>query len=394
MGDWKFNIGDIISDGRRNLTITNREIRYLSKQKRPCNQKWCQYTCNVCGWTEGWISEKALCEGKGCSCCHGVVIVKGINDIATKAPYVIPYLVDPEDAYRYTVFSNKKVKTKCPVCGEQRDYRIVQLTTSPYVCRRCGSASSLPEKFFYEFLKMYNIDFISQLSSAQKKWCGKYRYDFYIPSVNTIIELHGKQHYNKGIYNRTYEEIHAIDDKKIKLAFDNGIDNYCIIPFVRSEKKEMIEALINHEVIELLGIDKSNLKDNLGKCFEKIYKSRLIPVCDYYNHNPDLSAKDIGKKLGISAPTVLKALHYGNEYGLCNYDGQKKLEKVRNTNNSAVSKAVIITDLTGCEHKFKSIREASRQSLQLFGIHFSRFFIMKHIRNGKALNGYMFRGTN
>ena len=219
MTKWKYNIGDNVIDEKRNFTITDREIKYMDHYKKPCHQKWYKLTCNICGWDEGWKSEKSLCsDKKGCACCRGRVVVKGINDIATKAPYIIPYLLNPEDAYKYTPYSTAIIKTKCPICGEIREYRIAQLTSYPYVCNRCGKHLSVPERFFYEFLKFYNIDFIPQLSSAKMAWCGKYRYDFYIPIINAIIELHGRQHYELGIYKRSYDDIRQRDIEKNKIG--------------------------------------------------------------------------------------------------------------------------------------------------------------------------------
>lgn len=394
MAEWKYNIGDHINDGRRNLTITGRKIRYLSQQKKPCHQKWVKYTCNICGWTEGWISEKSLTEGKGCSCCSGRVIVKGINDAATRAPHIIPYLVNPDDANLYTPSCQRLVKTKCPFCGATREYRMAQLTSAPYVCYRCGKRNSIPERFFHEFLTMYNIEFIPQLSSAKMRWCGKYRYDFFIPSINAIIELHGRQHFQRGIYNRTFMEIKNIDKKKKRLALSNGIKNYCVIPFVRSEKNEMIETLINHEVIDLLGIQRENLIANLEKCYERILGNRMIDICEYYNSHPDLSAVNIGKRLGISSPTVLKALHDGTDLGLCSYDGQKRLRETQNRNTAERSMPIEIICPDGEILKFNSIKETYRESKTLFGFQLSRWFIKKYCNNGECVNGYRFRFAN
>lgn len=391
MADWRYNIGDNINDGRRNLTITDREIRYMSHYKHPCHQKWDKYTCNICGWTEGWITEKNLYEGKGCSCCHGNIVVKGINDLATKAPYVIPYLVDIEDAYKYTPSSSRIIKTKCPICGDIRDYRISQLTKNAYICHRCGIHVSAPEKLFYEFLKMYNIDFIPQLSSAKMKWCKQYRYDFYIPCISTIVEIHGKQHYELGIYSRSYENIHEIDEIKKRLAMENEIKHYCIIPLTRSEKDTMIDVLLNHEIMTLLNIDKRDLKDNLNKCFANTFGNQMQEICEYYTQHPELSAVKIAKHFGISSPTVLKALHNGTDFGLCLYDGQAILKRVRGKNWTINSKKIEVTDINGKKFEFPSIRETERMSDQVFNRHFSRFFIKKHCKNGELLDGYRFR---
>lgn len=391
MANWKLNIGDIINDGRRNLTITDREIRYMSSWKKPCNEKWCRYTCNVCGWKDGWIPEKSLIEGKGCRCCHGKTVIKGINDIATLTPYVVPYLVDPNDAFRYRPFATATVKTQCPICKEIRDYKISQLTTAPYACHRCGKNTSIYERIFYEFLVMYKIDFITQLSSANMKWCGKYKYDFYFPSINAIAEINGKQHYGVDIYNRSSKEIGENDVKKMMLAFENGIEMYCIFPFKKAGKKEMIDIIYNHPIIDELKINRDNLKHNLEICYANAFDKRKISICKYYNKHPNLSAVKIGEVFGVSSPTVLHALWDGTKLGLCNYDGQKKLQDTLKKNTETTSKSIEIIDSDQKSYRFKSIREAERESYSKIGIHFSRFLIKKHCLSGEILNGCLFK---
>lgn len=395
MANWRLNIGDIINDGRRNLIITDREIRFMSNWNKPCNEKWVKYTCNNCGWTEGWSPEKALLQGKGCRCCKGGIVVNGINDIATKAPYIIPYCVNSDDIYKYTVSSNAIIKTKCPFCKTIRDYHIAQLVKAPYVCHTCGKNTSIPEKFFIEFLNIYHIDYIYQLSSAKQKWCKNFRYDFYLPLFNIIIELHGGQHYNpKGIYNRSYEEIHKNDDIKRQLAFENGIKNYYIIPTIRSEKNQLIASIINHEIIDVLKIDRKFLKENLEICYKKIFDKRSLAICQYYIQHPTFSAIKIAQHFNVSSTTVLHALWDGTELGFCHYDGQKKLQEIRKQNNLLISKKVEITKPNGEKIQFESIRELYRQSNEIFGHQLSRWYINKYCNTGENYNGFYLKYIN
>lgn len=390
MINWKLNIGDTINDGRRNLTITDKEIRYMSTWSKPCNAKWVKYTCNNCGWTEGWSPEKSIFEGKGCQCCHGKIVVKGINDIATTAPNIIPFLLNTEDAYKYKSASQAIVKTKCPFCGEIRDYRIPQLVTAPYVCHKCGKNTSIAEKFFKEFLKMYHIEFIFQLSSAKMKWCNKYRYDFYLPALQAIIEINGKQHYT-GIYNRTYKEIHETDILKRNLAFKNGIKNYYVIPILRSEKNQLIETIMNHEIIDILKIDRKFLKQNLEICYSNIFNKLSLEICQYYMEHPDYSAIKIAEFFNVSSSTVLHALWDGTELGICQYNGQQKLQTTRIKNIKLISKSVEVTKPNGEKIIFDSIRELNRQSIHIFGKEITRWFIKKYCTTGELYNNYQFQ---
>lgn len=61
---------------------------------------------------------------------------------------------------------------------------------------------------------------------------GKYRYDFYLPDLNILLEVHGQQHYefntyfykNRGEATRAHER----DRRKCNFALAKGIKLYCI----------------------------------------------------------------------------------------------------------------------------------------------------------------------
>ena len=62
-----------IKDNKRNLTITE-ELYILKGEKQPNGiiatrpNMWYKYTCNICGWTEGYIRRGSLLtDKKGCA---------------------------------------------------------------------------------------------------------------------------------------------------------------------------------------------------------------------------------------------------------------------------------------------------------------------------------------
>ena len=59
--NFKIDIGTIFKDNRRDITITDRKYKDDKNNKQ---WKWYKYTCNVCGWTEGWLHENALLKQK------------------------------------------------------------------------------------------------------------------------------------------------------------------------------------------------------------------------------------------------------------------------------------------------------------------------------------------
>ena len=120
--DFKIEIGATIKDEKRDLAITDREYRQDLNSK---NQKWYKYTCNKCGWTEGWIIEGNLMSSKqGCSCCSGMIVVEHINSIVAdkETHWMIPcFQGGYDEAKLYTKCSIKEIQSKCPICGKVKD---------------------------------------------------------------------------------------------------------------------------------------------------------------------------------------------------------------------------------------------------------------------------------
>ena len=61
---------------------------------------------------------------------------------------------------------------------------------------------------------------------------GLYRYDFFLPEINTVLEINGEQHYT---YNKKFHKTKADfsraqerDRRKISYALARGIKIYCI----------------------------------------------------------------------------------------------------------------------------------------------------------------------
>ena len=83
-------------------------------------------------------------------------------------------------------------------------------------------------------------------------------YYFYIPSSNTIIEVHGAQHYDKGfeaIGGRTLKDEQRNDAEKYKLAKANGITNYIVVDARRSRFEYIRDSIVeNATIIKLYDI--------------------------------------------------------------------------------------------------------------------------------------------
>ena len=327
--NFKVEIGTEFVDDNRNLTVIGRKMVSDSKGTL---RKMYNYHCNICNWDGGLVDEGHLLSGIGCSCCAKSVIVPYINDIYTTNPEFIKYFKYEEDTHKTTICSKKKFMMVCPFCGNEQMYSTNNLSANGFSCKRCGDGIPYGEKFVYSLLQSLNINFITQLSRTTFKWCEKYKYDFYIPSINTIIEVHGRQHYfnEESAKNELYGYCHDVDITKENLAINNGIDNYIIIDCRKSNLQYIKESIINTILLQLLNVSINDIDWN--ECDKYTSKSFTIEVCDYKNNHPELSTTDIGKVFHIARTTIQKYLQRGAELGICIYD--KDFERRFKTKNA------------------------------------------------------------
>jgi len=124
------------------------------------------------------------------------------------------------DQYRGT---HTKIRFRCQVCGcifKTEPNAILRLSGCPSCAEPKG------ESAIESFLKAYNISYIRQKSFDRVKSKKLLRYDFYVPSLNLLIEYDGAQHYRaveffggkKALYSQKKRD--AIKDK---YAIDSGI---------------------------------------------------------------------------------------------------------------------------------------------------------------------------
>lgn|GEM_PF-4546029 len=137
------------------------------------------------------------------------------------------------------------------------------------------------------------------------RWSHGKRYDFYLPSLNAIIEIHGRQHYDGGferLGGRTFEEEQENDRLKEELAKDNGIENYIVIDARESNINWMKDNIINSLLPSLLdcsNVDYENIDLNAR---EKL----IIEMESLWNKNK--SIKLISKITGLDRDAVVRYL--------------------------------------------------------------------------------------
>lgn len=131
-------------------------------------------------------------------------------------------------------------------------------------------AGSYPERFISSLLKTLGVDYAREQTfdwSTTNNVDGRKtarRYDFYVPALSAIIEVHGAQHYEGGfeaLGGRTLQEEQENDCYKEQLAKENGIKHYIVIDASNSSPQYLEKSIVsNPEFISLFNITSVNWK--------------------------------------------------------------------------------------------------------------------------------------
>jgi len=240
------------------------------------------------------------------------------NSISTTHPHLVKYFVNPEDAYKYSFGSSKKVPMKCPDCGYKKDTLISDFVRLGFSCKKCSDKIPYPEKFMFNVLEqLLDKHFKSQLTKTTLNWCSNYMYDFYLDDINCIIETHGDQHYKENEkWNMSLVDIMQNDKDKEELAKRNRIDNYIIIDCRKSEMEWIKKNIMKSDLPKLLNFKEEDI--NWLKAHEWACHSLVKVMCDLWNSGIKISGiADIFK---INSVTVRVYLKKGAELMWCNYD--------------------------------------------------------------------------
>ena len=355
--DYFYKVGEIVKTKHGLLKI----ISQIRKTTKKGNVKAYRYLCLECN-NNDIIMESNLKIGKGCNtCCPNPNVVKeNINSIYAVNKDFANLFENIEESKKFTISSGKIARLKCPNCGFVDDYKISTVNRHGFNCKRCSDGLSIGERFVNELLLVSEIkyyfhyskfDWCKDINHPNSKLSGNKEYDFYIPSLNMIIEVHGMQHYENKFETisqkaRTLEEEQENDRIKETIARNNGIDKYIILDCRYSDFDFIFSSLLNSSILDILNIKVDNYK--LREMYKNSLKSNIVKVCELYNIYNDVSM--VAKITHNKLDTIRKWLNKGNKIGLCNYNGKFN-------SNNANSKAILNT-ITG--NKYKSISEASR----------------------------------
>lgn len=308
---------------------------------------------------DGYIhtkSESHLKKNSGCPVCDNKKIVKGINDIATTHPEYVKYFANIEDTYKYSHGSNKKVLMKCPDCGYEKNMIISNLRKKGFGCHKCSDGKSYPEKFVFGLLEQINVEFETE---KVFDWVKDKRYDFYIPELDCIIEVHGEQHYKDCNWG-SFENTNKNDNLKQQLAINNNIKKYITIDCRESNLEWIRDNILNSELANMFDLSKVNWL----KCHEFACGNRVKEACDLWNSGAG-STKEISEIMKLEKPTIIKYLKQGTELGWCDYDPKEatvKNNKENRVRNKKIFSKTCKIILNGNEAIYNSSTECLRKN--------------------------------
>lgn len=373
-----FKIGETIRSKDRALLILDGGIR-AKKNNQNHRERYYVTKCLDCGWSENIVNETQLKTKAVCSCCTGKVVVKGINDLATTHPHLVKYFVNKEESYTYGKGSHKRLEFKCPHCGFVKEKTIKQLIRdNNFACPKCSDGISFPEKFVFEMLHQLKIEVIPQYSKKESKWCGEYRYDFYLPKFEMIIEVHGKQHYTMPTGSWFMSKN---DEEKKRLALMNGIEEYIVIDAKTSKSEDIVHSIKESGILDKIA---NNIEPNWLLCEEQALHSRVVQVCLDKNKNPFLPVKNIASKYGLHETTVLSYLKTGGKLGLCYNSTRFETQLSRGQIFFLYKK-----NQPNSKFMFMSKRELEELSDEFFNKKVKRHTI-KDIQEGEEVEGYIY----
>jgi len=277
------------------------------------------------------------------------------NVVSLTNPELVKYLVNKEDALKYSFGSNENILMRCPDCGYEKEINIYYLRIKGFGCPKCSDGISYPEKFMINLLEQLSLNFKFQLSKTIFDWCNGYKYDLYLDTINCIIETHGIQHYEENHFRDLLNKTQENDRDKKQLASNNGINNYIVLDCRRSTIEWIKNSVMNSGLPQLLNFKEADIDWII--CHKSACLTIIKKACDLWNNGVKDTFK-ISTILKHSRGTVIRYLHQGAELGWCDYISKEEQKKYYNSISKILGVRVIC--LTTGE-VFDSQREASRK---------------------------------
>jgi hypothetical protein len=153
--------------------------------------------------------------GAGCYSCQTKIIVD-------TAEFIERAKATHGDLYDYTESKYIDSKTKVTIVCKKHG-KFEQVSTEHIRGRGCQVCSaSKGEMAIAKILTKHNFDFVREY--IVPKTIYRFRYDFYIPSLNLLIEFHGEQHYRPVEY---FGGAEGLENTKLRDAMKKTLANVC-----------------------------------------------------------------------------------------------------------------------------------------------------------------------
>lgn len=270
-------------------------------------------------------------DGK-CHCpyCNRRKVFVGETDMWTTNPELAAMLNNPEDGYKYFATGGQSVDWNCPCCGLLvKDKVINNVNLNGLSCENCSDGISFGEKFIHQFLIQSGCDFVHDRTMS---WSNGKRYDFYIPSMNLIIEVHGIQHYKRSFqcYYNSNRKTRSVEDEidndvfKKELALSNGVKYYVELDCRNSDGDYIKTSIVNSKLSNLFNL----FSIDWDKCYEATLTSNVVLCAELWNDGMK-NTMEIANYTGIHYSSVISNLKKANKAGLCDYIKHYKKNKNR-----------------------------------------------------------------
>lgn len=336
--------------------------------------------CDICGTEWEDKPHYVLHSSLGCPECNKKYVHIGENDFATKAPHLIQFFKNKNEASHITYMSHKLVDLVCPICGSERTMSAFDLYRQGFHCQCCGDGISYPNRLIRNVMSTFMVDKIK--FEYKDKWTNGKIYDVYFEINNEkyVIEMDGAQHY--GLSNGSswiaYKTNQKNDKEKDLLAIKNNV-NMIRIDCKMSRFSYIKKNIMNSKLCELFDFSLVDWTD----CDIKSQKSILVSVCDYYNKH-HCSITEISHVFGLSTHTISSYLVKGNKLGICSL-------KVYDTLKKPITAYCLSS---GNSYDFQSIGDCSDYLTKLFGYNYFGNEIGRACKTGKPYKGFLFNQTS
>jgi very-short-patch-repair endonuclease len=256
-----------------NNNINPRELVKGSNKKYCFNCKLCKHEIYVAlndvqnGKLCAYCANQKLCSKEDCNICFNKSFASHERILEWD------YAKNKDNPRNIFKGSEKKYWFNCKTCKLSFNSMLYNLYINIYYCPTCQNKT---ETILYKFL-LDRYDIVERQKIFD--WCIKnkrkneYRFDFYIESINTVIELDGKQHFEQ-ISNWTPPDINRANDiYKINKCIEHGVN---IIHLLQEDvwnnkndwSNKLLESIkyIGYKNGEVIFIDNEKGYYNLHKC--------------------------------------------------------------------------------------------------------------------------------